>query len=104
MPAYLDTHTSCPHLDLFWPPQGASTLGVSLHDYLMQLKAAGLGSLPGTAAEVLDGPVRSALCPDKLTTQEWLDVVETGAGAAAACGGVTGGCVTMRPTSSGWGS
>ena len=38
---------------------------------------AGLGSLPGTAAEVLDDAVRAVLCPDKLNSEEWLEVVET---------------------------
>jgi hypothetical protein len=60
--------------------QGAATLGLSLRDYLTQLKAAGLGSLPGTAAEVLDDDVRGVLCPGKLNTQQWLEVVETGEG------------------------
>jgi FO synthase len=54
---------------------GASTLGISVRTFLERLKAAGLGSLPGTAAEILDDDVRADLCPDKLTTQEWLDVV-----------------------------
>jgi FO synthase len=49
-----------------------------LREYLSQLKAAGLGSLPGTAAEVLDDSVRALLCPDKLNTQQWLEVVQTG--------------------------
>ena len=40
-------------------------------------KAAGLGSLPGTAAEILDDDVRALICPDKLSTQGWLDVIET---------------------------
>lgn len=44
------------------------------HRYLRKLKAAGLGSLPGTAAEVLDDGVRSVLCPDKLSTAQWLQV------------------------------
>jgi len=42
--------------------------------YLRKLKAAGLGSLPGTAAEVLDDGVRDTLCPDKLSTAQWLEV------------------------------
>lgn len=42
--------------------------------YLRKLKAAGLGSLPGTAAEVLDDSVRAVLCPDKLSTVQWLEV------------------------------
>lgn len=66
-------------------PQGAATLGLSLRQYLSQLKAAGLGSLPGTAAEVLDDGVRALLCPDKLNTQQWLEVVETGTAATRWC-------------------
>lgn len=38
---------------------------------------AGLGSLPGTAAEVLHDDVRAVLCPDKISTAQWLEVVET---------------------------
>ena len=57
--------------------QGAATLGVSLETFLRQLKAAGLGTLPGTAAEVLDDEVRRDLCPDKLTAGQWLEVMET---------------------------
>ena len=53
---------------------GAKTLGWSLSRYLAALKDAGLGSLPGTAAEVLDDEVRATLCPDKLNTSEWLEV------------------------------
>ena len=52
-------------------------LGLPLHDYLARLKAAGLGSLPGTAAEILDDEVRAVLCPDKITTAQWLEVMET---------------------------
>jgi 2-iminoacetate synthase ThiH len=40
------------------------------------LRDAGLGSLPGTAAEVLDDQVRRILCPDKINTQQWLEVIE----------------------------
>ena len=54
---------------------GARTLGMSIRAFLEQLKAAGLGSLPGTAAEILDDDVRRVICPDKVTTQGWLDVV-----------------------------
>ena len=57
--------------------QGAATLGVPLETFLRQLKAAGLGTLPGTAAEVLDDEVRRDLCPDKLTAGQWLEVMET---------------------------
>jgi FO synthase len=54
--------------------QGAATLGVPVREYLERLRDAGLGSLPGTAAEILDDDVRRVLCPDKITTNEWLDV------------------------------
>ena len=57
--------------------QGAATLGISLEAFLRELKDAGLGTLPGTAAEVLDDEVRRDLCPDKLTSGQWLEVMET---------------------------
>jgi FO synthase len=57
--------------------QGAETLGISLEAFLVQLKEAGLGTLPGTAAEVLDDEVRATLCPDKINTAQWLEVQET---------------------------
>jgi FO synthase len=57
--------------------QGAATLGVPLEDYLHRLRAEGLGSLPGTAAEILDDDVRRVICPDKVTTDQWLAVHDT---------------------------
>ena len=57
--------------------QGARTLGADLPEYLERLRAAGLGSLPGTAAEILDDEVRRVICPDKVTTAEWLEVMES---------------------------
>ena len=54
--------------------QGAATLGLPLEDYLSALRDAGLASLPGTAAEVLDDEVRRVICPDKVTTAQWLRV------------------------------
>ena len=57
--------------------QGAATLGLPLADYLARLRDAGLASLPGTAAEILDDEVRRILCPDKVTTEQWLEVHET---------------------------
>ena len=57
--------------------QGAATLGLPLEAFLRRLQAAGLGTLPGTAAEVLHDEVRRELCPDKLTTGQWLEVMET---------------------------
>ena len=68
------------HVHAFSPleiTQGAATLGISIAEFLTELKAAGLGSLPGTAAEVLDDEVRAVICPDKVTTAQWLAVVET---------------------------
>lgn len=56
--------------------QGAQTLGLSLREFLQRLRNAGLGTLPGTAAEILDDGVRATLCPDKIKTAEWLRVME----------------------------
>lgn len=71
---------ACPdlHVHAFSPlevTQGAKTLGLSIRDYLAMLKDEGLGSLPGTAAEILHDDIRVRICPDKLTTAEWLGVV-----------------------------
>ena len=71
---------ACPdlHVHAFSPleiAQGAATLGVSTRDYLMRLKDDGLGSLPGTSAEILCDDIRRVICPDKQTTAEWLGVV-----------------------------
>ena len=57
--------------------QGAATLGEPLDSYLARLRDAGLASLPGTAAEILDDEVRAVLCPDKVNTAQWLEVHET---------------------------
>jgi FO synthase len=67
------------HVHAFSPLEvwhGASTLGLPLRDYLARLRDAGLSSLPGTAAEILDDEVRAVLCPDKISTAEWLQVME----------------------------
>ncbi|WP_129642976.1 5-amino-6-(D-ribitylamino)uracil--L-tyrosine 4-hydroxyphenyl transferase CofH [Peristeroidobacter agariperforans] len=66
------------HIHAFSPLEvshGARTLGISIPEFLSELRRAGLGSLPGTAAEILDDDIRRFLAPDKLNTQEWLDVV-----------------------------
>jgi FO synthase len=67
------------HVHAFSPLEvrtGADTLGLSLRDYLSRLKDVGLASLPGTAAEILDDEVRAILCPDKINTAEWFEVME----------------------------
>ncbi|MBV6507289.1 MAG: FO synthase [Acidimicrobiales bacterium] len=53
--------------------EGARRLGEPLQRYLRRLRDAGLRSLPGTAAEILDDPIRQIICPDKITTDEWLE-------------------------------
>jgi 7,8-didemethyl-8-hydroxy-5-deazariboflavin synthase CofH subunit len=57
--------------------QGAETAGVSIRELLVSLKEAGLGTLPGTAAEILDDDVRLTLCPDKIRTSQWSEVMLT---------------------------
>ncbi len=57
--------------------EGARRSGVPLADYLAALRDAGLKTLPGTAAEILDDEVRAVLCPDKITTEEWLEAHRT---------------------------
>ncbi|MGE0775577.1 MAG: CofH family radical SAM protein, partial [Sphingomonadaceae bacterium] len=66
------------HIHAFSPLEvthGARTLGLALCDYLSRLKDAGLSTLPGTAAEILDDQVRVIICPDKVNTAEWIDVM-----------------------------
>ena len=53
--------------------EGAKRLGEPLADYLKRLMAAGLKTLPGTAAEILDDEIRAVLCPDKVNTEEWIE-------------------------------
>lgn len=68
------------HLHAFSPLEiwhGASSLGLPLRDYLLRLRQAGLASLPGTAAEILDDEVRAVICPDKVTTAQWYEVMRT---------------------------
>lgn len=57
--------------------QGAKTLNRPLKAFLLDLKAAGLSTLPGTAAEILDDEIRAIICPDKINTQQWLSVMRT---------------------------
>jgi FO synthase len=66
------------HIHAFSPlevHQGAETAGRTVAEQLRLLREAGLGTLPGTAAEVLDDRIRRHLCPDKINTRQWVDVV-----------------------------
>ena len=68
------------HIHAFSPlevTQGAATLGLPLREFLLRLKDAGLGTLPGTAAEILDDEIRAVISPDKVNTAQWLEVVKT---------------------------
>lgn len=68
------------HIHAFSPLevwQGAATLGLSIDEFLAQLKAAGLNSMPGTAAEILDERIRSRLSPDKINTDQWCSVISS---------------------------
>ena len=68
------------HVHAFSPlevSQGAATLGTArAATFSPSCSDAGLGTLPGTAAEILDDEVRAVICPDKITTAQWLDVIE----------------------------
>ncbi|HUP69297.1 MAG TPA: 5-amino-6-(D-ribitylamino)uracil--L-tyrosine 4-hydroxyphenyl transferase CofH [Acidimicrobiales bacterium] len=57
--------------------EGARRLNEPLESYLRRLLDAGLKSLPGTAAEILDDEIRATLCPDKIDTEEWLEAHRT---------------------------
>ena len=68
------------HIHAFSPLEvthGASSLGLPIYEYLQKLKEAGLSTMPGTAAEILDDAVRENICPDKLTSEEWINVIKT---------------------------
>jgi FO synthase subunit 2 len=68
------------HIHAFSPEEvkyGAGLAGVSIRDYVAELKDAGLGSIPGTSAEVLDDGVRARIAPGRITTAEWIEVVRS---------------------------
>ncbi|MBX3550399.1 MAG: 5-amino-6-(D-ribitylamino)uracil--L-tyrosine 4-hydroxyphenyl transferase CofH, partial [Xanthobacteraceae bacterium] len=68
------------HVHAFSPlevTQGAATLDIPVERFLRMLRDEGLGSLPGTAAEILDDDVRRVICADKINTQQWLSVIGT---------------------------
>jgi FO synthase len=66
------------HVHAFSPLEithGAKTLGISIAEFLTMLKEVGLDTLPGTAAEILDDPVRELLCADKINSAQWTHVI-----------------------------
>ena len=68
------------HAHAFSPMEmvyGVELTGMPIREYLMMLKANGLDTLPGTAAEILDDSVRMVLSRNKLTTAQWCEVIET---------------------------
>ncbi len=68
------------HIHAFSPleiTQGAATLGLPVAVFLRRLQRAGLNSLPGTAAEILDDAIRAVICPDKITARQWSEVMAT---------------------------
>jgi len=82
--AYLDicgaVHRELPemHIHAFSPLEithGAESLGLTVPEFLRELQKVGLKTLPGTAAEILSDDIRDIICPDKLNTAQWLDVV-----------------------------
>jgi 7,8-didemethyl-8-hydroxy-5-deazariboflavin synthase CofH subunit len=68
------------HIHGFSPEEvlyGSSLAGVSIRDYLAALKEAGVGSLPGTSAEVLVDDIRRQISPGRISTAQWIDLIET---------------------------
>jgi FO synthase subunit 2 len=71
------------HIHAFSPEEvkfGASLARVSYSEYLAELKQAGLGSLPGTSAEILDDRLRKTISPTRITTGEWIEVIRAAHG------------------------
>ena len=68
------------HIHAFSPMEivyGVELTGMPLADYLSMLRDNGLGTLPGTAAEILDDEIRHILSANKLTTAQWIEVIRT---------------------------
>jgi FO synthase subunit 2 len=71
------------HIHAFSPEEvlyGATGSGVSIRQYLEALKGAGLGSLPGTSAEILDQEIRDVISPGRITVKQWVEVITTAHG------------------------
>jgi FO synthase subunit 2 len=68
------------HLHAFSPEEvlyGSVRSGLSIKDYLLELRAAGLGTLPGTSAEILDQPIRDRIARGRITVDQWVEVITT---------------------------
>jgi CofH subfamily radical SAM domain protein len=68
------------HIHGFSPEEvlyGATLSGVSVHDYLIALKEAGVGSLPGTSAEILVDAIRQRVSPGRIATAQWIELIQT---------------------------
>jgi len=68
------------HIHAFSPEEvlyGATLSGVSIREYLLALKTAGLGSLPGTSAEILDQEIRDVISPGRITVKQWVEIITT---------------------------
>lgn len=68
------------HIHAFSPEEikfGSELMELPVREYMLQLKEAGLGSIPGTSAEILDDAVRKRLAGGRITTPEWLEVIRT---------------------------
>jgi FO synthase subunit 2 len=68
------------HLHAFSPEEvlyGSIRSGLSIKEYLTELKAAGLGTLPGTSAEILDQPIRDLIARGRITVDQWVEVITT---------------------------
>jgi FO synthase subunit 2 len=75
-------HNALPdlHIHAFSPEEvlyGVTRSGLSIREYLSELRAAGLGTLPGTSAEILDDGIREVISRGRITTRQWLEVITT---------------------------
>jgi FO synthase subunit 2 len=68
------------HIHAFSPEEvlyGATRSGTTIREYLVELKSAGLGSLPGTSAEILDQEIRDVISPGRISVRQWVEVITT---------------------------
>lgn len=68
------------HIHAFSPEEvlyGSQCSGLTIREYLQELKGAGIGSLPGTSAEILDEGVRERISPGRISKQQWVEVITT---------------------------